>query len=197
MNKNLFFAILYLFFVGIVFSSCSLFEDDEHDPPDMNPDWFSNNYTGTLYVRYTNNTPEWDVTTQMEVEIIKELGSIEFTEGTLVYSGEKLVSADSKIVRNGSWQIRPIGEFVGDVEHPTINVDAKITVQNDIQKIYAKDNLGNWVLINETDFSGMTPDSQLVFDLDDAVLETSVCGISTATGSIIWTLALTILPNSE
>jgi hypothetical protein len=197
MNKKPFFAILYVLLIGIVFSSCSLFEDDEPDPPDMNPDWLSNNYTGTLYVRYTNNTPEWDVTTQVEVEIIKELGTIEFAEGTLVYSGETLVSADSKIVRNGSWEIQPIGEIVGDVEHPTINVDAQITVQNDIQKIYAKNNLGDWVLVNETDFSGMTPDSQLVFDLDDAVLEGSVCGASTATGSIIWTLGLSIVPNSE
>jgi hypothetical protein len=74
-----------------------------------------------------------------------------------------------------------------------MDVDAHVTVQNDVQRIYAKDNDGNWVLVNETPFNE-TPYSVVSFDFDDAETNGSYQSLVLPTGSIIWRLTLTPVP---
>ncbi len=183
-------GLLLLLTACFLLSGC---EKKENDPPDMAPEnWLDHSYAGTLKVEYTNSYPEWDVSTQMDVEIEKELGTVTISSTTLNYSGETLVSEDSKIERTGSWSINPNGELKGDIDHPDLFIDAGLITENDIQKIYAKDNSGNWIMVNETDFSGHTPYSELLFDMDDAIVDGSVVSVNTDNGSIIWTLCMVV-----
>ncbi|MDG6224458.1 MAG: hypothetical protein QCI82_02990 [Candidatus Thermoplasmatota archaeon] len=160
------------------------------DGSDMAPDnWLDRSYSGTLTVRYTNVYPEWDVSTSMKVEIEKEFGTIEIDSATLTYSGETLVSPDSKIERSGSWNIGPSAFFEGDTKTPSLSVDAGITVVNDVQRIYAKDQHGEWQLVNEMPFSE-TPSSDLLFSFNEALSSGAVISVSTEGGSMTWTLVL-------
>ena len=176
----------------LVVLACLLFTSCEKDKNEMAPEnWLDRSYYGTLTVRYTSVYPQWDVSISMDVVIDKELGAVTISNATLNYSGETLVSADSKIERTGSWGIFPIGRLEGNADHPQVFVDAGIIIQNDVQNIYAKDNGGNWVLVNSTDFSGEEPNSDLSFDFDNAILSGAVINATAAGGSIIWTLILT------
>lgn len=178
--------ISLIFFVFILFQGC------EKKESEMAPEnWLDRSYYGTLTVRYTNVYPQWDVSTQMDVEIDKETGLVNISTATLNYSGETLVSADSKIERSGSWGIFPIGRLEGSLDNPTVFVDAGIILQNDVQTIYAKNTEGQWIVVNTTDFSGEEPESELGFNFDDAILTGSVISAQGAGGSIIWTLRLT------
>lgn len=191
MKKEQFFSIIIILFFSLTTSSCFLFEDDEPKEEDMVPEnWLDHSYLGTLTIRFTNVYPEWDESTQMDVEIEKELGTIEFESATLSYSGETLISDDSKIIRAGSWNIAPTGVLEGDGEIERIAVDANVLIPSDVQKIYALDNSGNWQLVSEVDFAS-SPNSDLVFNLDDAVISGSVVSASSELGSITWTLRLT------
>ena len=181
-------------FFMLLLTTCMLFTacEKEEDPPDMTlEDWDEHNFSGTLTVYYTNVYPEWNVSEQMTVSIDGPLAIITISGTTLSYSGETLVSDDSKITRSGSWLIEPVSHFEGDPDDPDIFVDANITIQNDVQRIYAKDDHGNWIQVNEVDFSGLTPDSDLTFRFADALWANgSVVSVSTATGSITWRLDL-------
>ncbi|MCD4794879.1 MAG: hypothetical protein K8R54_16715 [Bacteroidales bacterium] len=159
---------------------------------DMVPDQIlKNNYSGTLTVRNTNTYPEWDETAQVDVTIDKD-GLVTFGNTSLTYSGEKIIDDDSKIVRSGSWTIYPTGILEQHNDIIYIQVDAGVSVVNDVQQVYEKDDLGNWILLYEVNYTG-NPNSDLSFIFDDA--ETgggSTCGITADTGSIIWTLLLTV-----
>ena len=186
--KQLYILSLLLLITGLVLPGCK--KDDSND---MVPDnWLDNSYKGSLTVRYMNVYPAWDVSTTMDVEIDKVTGLVTISNATLNYSGETLVSADSKIQRSGSWSINPTSELRDKPDNPNIYVDAGIIIQNDVQNIYAKDNSGNWQLVNSTDFSGETPESELSFNLNDAVIGGSTITASGAGGSIIWTLILVV-----
>ena len=184
--KQLYILSLLLLITGLVLPGCK--KDDSNN---MVPDnWLDNSYKGSLTVRYMNVYPAWDVSTTMDVEIDKVTGLVTISNATLNYSGETLVSADSKIQRCGSWSINPTSELRDKPDNPNIYVDAGIIIQNDVQNIYAKDNSGNWQLVNSTDFSGQTPESELSFNLNDATINGSTITASGAGGSIIWTLIL-------
>jgi hypothetical protein len=184
--QNKFTGMLVVLFACLIFTSC------EKDNNDQTPDnWLDNSYKGSLTVRYTNVYPAWDVSTTMDVDIDKVTGLVTISSATLSYSGETLVSADSKIQRSGSWSINPTSELRDKPDNPNIYVDAGIIIQNDVQNIYAKDNSGNWILVNSTDFSGETPESELSFNLNDAVISGSTVSASGAGGSIVWTMILT------
>ena len=186
--KQLYILSLLLLITGLVLPGCK--KDDSND---MVPDnWLDNSYKGSLTVRYMNVYPAWDVSTTMDVEIDKVTGLVTISNATLNYSGETLVSADSKIQRSGSWSINPTSELRDKPDNPNIYVDAGIIIQNDVQNIYAKDNSGNWQLVNSTDFSGETPESELSFNLNDAVIGGSTITASGAGGSITWTLILVV-----
>ena len=181
------FSGMYLIIIACLFLiSCD--KKDQEDPTPEN--WLDVSYTGSLTVRYTNVYPAWDVSTTMNVDIDKVTGLVTISNATLSYSGETLVSADSKIERSGSWSINPTSQLRDNADNPNIYVDAGIVIQNDVQKIYAKDNSGNWVMVNSTDFSGETPESELSFNLNDATISGSTITATGAGGSIVWTMIL-------
>ena len=177
-------------FALIFMSSLILVNCKKKDEPNMVPDpILDKNYTGTLYVSFTNTLPPWNVSTTMDVEVDKELGVITFDQGTLSYSGDTVIQGSSKLERTGQWKIIPTGIFMKESDVVTIEVDGGVFVQNDVQRIYAKDDNGNWVLVNETTFNE-NPNADLVFNFKDAQIDGSYCGVSVATGSIMWKLTL-------
>lgn len=149
----------------------------------------TSDYSGYLEVRYTNVYPPWDESVRLDATINQELETIIFETGSLSYQGDTLVSADSKIVRSGTWQITPVGFMEKAGENISVEVDAGVSVTGDIQEIYAKDQSGNWVMVNQTDLSA-DPYSTVVFDLITASVEGDTQGISLPTGSILFTLFL-------
>jgi hypothetical protein len=178
---------LLLILTSLILTGCK--KDNSND---MIPDnLLDKSYKGSLTVRYANVYPAWDVSTTMDVDVDKVTGLVTISNATLSYSGETLVSADSKIQRSGSWSINPTSELRDNADNPNIYVDAGIVIQNDVQNIYAKDNSGNWQLVNSTDFSGETPESELSFNLKNATISGSTITASGAGGSIIWTMILT------
>jgi hypothetical protein len=183
-----------LFFLFIITAGCLLLAgcEKKEDPPDMAPEnWLERSYIGILTVQYTSVYPEWDVSTQMDVVIDKELGAVTIDNATLDYSGETLVSDDSKIERSGSWGLYPTGRLEGTWDDRYVFIDAGIVIQNDMQKIYAKDDEGAWQLVSSLDFSGSEPNSDLTFDFDDAIINGSIISVTTNAGSLTWTLYLT------
>jgi len=108
----------------------------------------TNSYIGELHLDYTNTYPEWSVSESMNVKINKD-ALITIESGTVTYSGETLISDDSKIERSGHWNMSPNGQFA-DGSKENIEIDAVISVLNDITKIYAKDDSGNWILVQQT-----------------------------------------------
>ena len=176
---------MLIFMSSLILVSCKKKEE-----PNMVPDpILDKNYTGTLYVSFTNTLPPWNVSTTMDVEVDKELGVITFDQGTLSYSGDTVIQGSSKLERTGQWKIIPTGIFMKESDVVTIEVDGGVFVQNDVQRIYAKDDNGNWVLVNETTFNE-NPNADLVFNFKDAQIDGSYCGVSVATGSIMWKLTL-------
>jgi len=171
-----------------------VFSCKEKEEPNMVPDpILTNDYQGQLYVRYTSTLPPWDVSTTMDVHIAKDLGVVTINSGSLSYSGDTIIDNSSRLVRSRQWSMSPNGILMEDAGRKYIDVDARVTVQNDIQRIYAKDNEGNWQLVNETPFNE-TPYSVVSFDFDEAVLNGATQSLVVATGSISWRLTLTPVP---
>jgi hypothetical protein len=116
-----------------------------------------------------------------------------FESGSISYSGDTITGDDSKIEREGSWIIEPTGELEEAGTDVRIDVDGGITIVSDIQRIYYKDNSGQWQLLNETDFAS-TPNSDIFFSLNDAVINGSTVQVTTAGGSIRFSLYLVVVP---
>ena len=189
-KNNLLLSLLSLVFLSfLIIQSCKKKEE-----PNMIPDpVLTNDYQGQLFVRYTSTLPPWDVSTTMDVHIDKEFGLVTIDGGSLSYSGDTVIDNNSRLVRSGQWGMNPTGILMEDASRKYIDVDAQVTVQNDVQRIYAKDNEGNWQLVNETPFNE-TPYSVVSFDFDEAVLNGSYQSLVVATGSIVWRLTLTPVP---
>ncbi len=175
----------------ITLSFLFLFYACHHDDQ-PEPDLLPANYEGTLEVTYSNVYPPWTVTKEMDVNIEKVHGNITIAGCTLAYSGDTIIDNDSKIERSGQWQINPTGKITISGDDKYISVNAHVTVQNDVTRIYGKDNDGNWVLLTETNNSE-TPNSDLVFKLSDAIVDGSTVGFNTPGGGLIWTML--VLPN--
>jgi len=186
------FVVKLTILFAILFTACHCSEEkstNEENP--MVPDnWLEHSYHGSLTVKSTNTYPEWAVSTRMNVTIDKELGLVEFEKGSLNYSGETLISPSSKIVRSGSWKISPTGRLEKDNDIVYVRVDAGVVVENDAQKLYAKNNSGEWKLVNETNFDSK-PNSDLSFVLDEAIINGSVISANSEIASLKWTLRLT------
>ena len=169
---------------GLMLTFCK--KDNEDDPV------FEESYWGTLTVNWKSTYPPWDVTSSMGVEISEER-VIVIEPNTLLYSGEKLVSDDSKLTRNGWWDMSPTGEMVDNVDQwgSYIYINANIMVMEDVTRVYAKDNYGNWVLVGTAPFMGDVP-AELAFRFDLAITDDNGHSISVqeSTGAITWTLAL-------
>ena len=158
---------------------------------DMVPDQLlSNSYVGTLTVRSFNSYPEWDKTASINVNIDKETGLVIFGNTTLTYSGETIIEDDSKIERSGSWTIYPTGILMGE-KQIYVEVDAGVSVVNDVQKLYDKDDQGNWVLVIVTNLDS-EPNSDLNFVLDDAVVSGSIISADAGSASLTWILKLDV-----
>ena len=180
-------------FILILLSCIIIFGCKKKEEPDMEIEpVLENDYEGTLLVHYTNTLPPWSVSTSMNVNIYKDLGTITVDQGILSYSGDTIIQGDSRLKRTGEWVMNPFGT-VGKVgDQIRIEIDAQVTVQNDVQQIYALVD-GNWELVNETPFNE-SPNADLAFDLNDAVINGSIVQVVVATGSIKWTLLLTPVP---
>lgn len=170
---------------AIILGSCKKKEEPNMVPEPM----LENNYTGTLNVFYKNTLPPWAVSTTMNVEVDKQLGVMTIDQGTLSYTGDTIIQGNSRLQRTGQWTMVPLGTFMMDNNIISIKVDGGVYVQNDVQRIYAKDNDGSWVLVSEVTFNE-TPNADLIFDFNDAQINGSTCGVTVATGSILWTLTL-------
>ena len=174
-----------LFLLALVILCCA--KDKKNNDVNL----VDKNYTGYLQVHFTNTYPTWDVTTQMEATIDKDFQTILFSSGALNYSGTTIIEADSKIEREGTWQIQPVGFMEKAGDDISISVDGGVTITYDVQRINALVN-GNWQLVNETNFAS-APNSDLIFSLNEAVLGSgSKCEVTTQYGSILWTLYLAV-----
>jgi len=171
--------------------NCSQDEAEEDDIDNVPDQLLEHDYRGNLNVRYTNVYPEWDESTSMEVHIDKEVGIITFENAELNYSGENIINGDSKITRSGSWTIDPTGRLEKDGDIIYIPVDAGVNVVNDVQKLYARDNEDNWILVNETSFDS-EPNSDLIFELAEAEDQGSVISAESEGGSLTWSLYLVV-----
>ena len=149
----------------------------------------SNDYTGFLQLRFTNQYPAFDETTQVDVTINK-YGEVTFGTGTLSYSGDDN-NGQSRIVRNGTLQLNPTGYYFDNSGEDYIGVDENTTV-NENMIVYYWDGT-QWVeALNEniTD----TWHGGLAFSIDDAVINGSIIQVVTAQGSVTWGLYLVVIP---
>ena len=149
----------------------------------------SNDYTGFLQLRFTNTYPAFDETTQVDVDINK-YGEVTFGTGTLSYSGDDN-NGQSRIVRNGTIQLNPIGYYFDNGGADFIGVDENATI-NENMIVYYWDGI-QWVeAVNEniTD----TWHGGYAFSIDDAVINGSIIQVVTAQGSVTWGLYLVVIP---
>ena len=149
----------------------------------------SNDYTGFLQLRITNQYPSFDETTQVDVDINK-YGQVTFGTGTLSYSGDDN-NGQSRIVRNGTLQLNPTGYYFDNSGEDYIGVDENTTINENIIVYYW--NGSQWIEalnenINETWHGG------LAFSIDDAVINGSIVQVVTAQGSVTWGLYLVVIP---
>ncbi len=183
--------ICFLIFLCTALVSCKKEKEEENEIPAAD-EVLDNNYSGSLSVNFTNQLPEFSVEETMAVSIDK-FGLVTIDNGTLDYYGETLVSDDSKIERSGQWSMAPTGILMTEGGQNYLKVDAHITINYDNQKVYAKNNQGEWQLVAEIPYSG-TPSSILNFDFEGAYLneEGSVVQVQSELGSIIWRLLLVV-----
>ena len=190
-------AILYqsiktvaLIFMCLTLTTCKK-DKEENDIPAVD-EVLDNNYSGSLSVNFSNQIPEFSVEETMAVEIDK-FGLVHIDSGTLDYYGETLVSDDSKIERSGQWTLNPTGILMTEGGVNYVKVDAGITINYDNQKVYAKNNQGQWQLVAEIPYSG-TPNSDLNFNMDDAIFNSdgAVNQAQSQIGEIIWHLLLVV-----
>ena len=181
--------ILAFTMLCIVVLSCKKKEVNEDLVIDDNS--FQHNYTGSLIVNFTNTMPEFGAVESMDVEI-DTLGFVTIESGTLEYSGITLVSDDSKLERNGKWNLAPTGHIVVEGGITYVKINAGINIDFDETKVYAKDNYGTWILVSEFAVAG-TPNSDLgAFNFNDAVNGGTTNGVEDQFGNIEWTLILYI-----
>ena len=150
---------------------------------------FSNEYSGFLQLRFTNTFPSFDETTQVAVDIDKN-GNVTFGTGTLSYNADSN-NGQSRIVRNGTIQLSPIGHYFDNNGADYIEVDENATI-NENMVVYVWDGTA-WIEyvnenINDTWHGG------LAFSIDDAVMNGSIIQVVTSQGSVTWGLYLVVIP---
>jgi hypothetical protein len=171
-------ALMGFFLGSLIFASCS-----KEDQP-----LFETAFDGHLTVEYLNTYPPWAVSAEMEVTMT-ENGVIAIETGTLSYSGE-LTLEDSRIIRSGTWLLRPEGYF--ENSNSTIVINPNIEVSNDLTEVYAKDNYGNWVKVSPDNPYNGPAGGPVTFSFVMATTEPtgSVQAVFESTGAITWTLTL-------
>jgi len=149
----------------------------------------SNEYSGFLQLRFTNTYPAFDETVQVDVTINK-YGEVTFDSGTLTYNADDN-NGQSRIVRNGTLQLNPTGNYFDNSGEDFIAVDENTTVNENLI-VYYWDGQG-WVEalnenITETWHGG------LAFSIDDAAINGSIIQVVTSQGSVTWGLHLVVIP---
>lgn len=180
--RTLFFLLLITTFI---FVGCNKDDDPDQEPTPV----LDKDYSGQLSVNYMNTMPPWSASTTMNVQIEKTQGNITIVAGTLTYSGDS-INATNKIERSGQWNMTPLGELKANGNTFDVEINAQVVVQNDVKKIYGKDFDGNWVLESEENFNN-PPNSNLIFNFDDATSNGSIVTETTDSTSVAWTLTLT------
>ncbi len=90
-----------------------------------------NNYTGILYLRFTNEYPEFDETSSVTVEVNK-YGIMTFGTGTLNYDGDTTIPQASRFKRSGTLTLRPGGSYKEN--NKSFEVDENTTVVEQFQQ---------------------------------------------------------------
>ena len=147
-----------------------------------------NNYLGELQLQYSNTFPEFDETTSMEVEINK-YGGVFIEAGSLVYSGESEIPEQSKIKREGTLDLQPLGEIVVGTD-VIVSINENTAYDEQYKYWVWDDQILDWDLRVEENPTGLW-NGGLAFNLDDAVLFGDTVGEQNAQGAVLWTLTLT------
>lgn len=171
-------ATLGFFLGSLLLTSCS-----KEDQP-----LFETAFDGYLKVEYINAYPPWAVSAEMEVTMT-ENGVIAIMTEALSYSGE-LTLEDSRIVRSGTWLLRPEGYF--ENSNLTIVINPNIEVSNDLTEVWAKNEYGVWVKVSEDRPYNGPAGGPVTFSFAMATTDPvgSVQAVTEGTGAITWTLTL-------
>lgn len=160
---------------------------------DLTPDeWLDHSYAGILSVNFTLDYPEVDVSTDMDVLIDKETGGLQISSGSLSFEGETIIDEDAKITRSGTWSFYPTGYLINP-DDPCVFIDGALVIDNDVQKIYAKDDNGVWQLVSTINNAPAEPNADLTFNLDEAVISGATVSIAGSPFSWLWTLDLNVV----
>lgn len=182
--KLLFLVVPILF---LYLSSCS----NEPGPNETEDDVLSNEYQGYLKLKFTNSFPSFDETTQVDVHVYKN-GDMTIASGTLSYDAEE-DNGQSRIKRVGTLTLQPSGHYFDNNGEDYLDVDENTTVNETMTVWYWNPQNQTWVqALNEniTD----TWNGGLAFKMNDAVISESTVGVTTAQGSVIWSLHLNVIP---
>ena len=189
-RKNAVTSLLVLALAALlILPGCSKKDEEEETGNNGNSN-VPTTYTGTLALYFTNSMPPMYADDKMDVFIDKN-GEVTIDIGIIQYSGEIVIEDDSKIERSGLWEMTPTGSLVNQGGQQWVKINAHIEVIDDIQKIYAKDNNGQWQLMYEVS-ANVTPNSELAFPLNDCILNDlgAKIEVSNEMGSISWFLLL-------
>jgi len=182
-KKKIGMLILTVPFLFLV--SCSKDDPTPVGPPEV----LTNEYTGWLELHFTNQYPAFNETVQVDVTINK-YGEMTFDSGTLTYNADDN-NGQSRIVRNGTLQLNPTGNYFDNSGEDFVAVDENTTVNENLI-VYYWDGL-NWVeAVNETITD--TWHGGLAFSMVDAVMNGSIIQVITAQGSVTWGLYLVVIP---
>lgn len=185
--KNRTSLLLILLLPGLVFFSC---KKDRDKPVPVPEPVLQQDYAGSLVVQSVNEMPPWSETSiGMNLFIDGELGVVSIENGSLEYNGDTILNGNSRIERGGFWNMSPTGILKTYSGINYLDVDARISVMGDVQNVYARDNYGNWVLVNSINVTG-TPESRLSFVLQEAIDASAVVNVADQFGSVTWTLSL-------
>jgi len=165
--------------------SCS--EEEPTGPPQV----FDVEYDGFLKLRFTNEFPSFDETTQVDVHIDK-YGKVTFGTGTLSYDADE-DNGQSRIVRVGILSLNPKGSHFVSKGEDYVDVDENTTINENMIVYYLDDNTQTWVEFLNEDINS-TWNGGLGFNIDDAVLTGSIIQSVTAWGSVTWGLYLVVIP---
>jgi len=182
-SPKLFIMVLAVSLIFLI--SCS--EEEPAGPPQV----FNVEYDGFLQLRFTNEFPSFDETTQVDVHIDK-YGKVTFGTGTLSYNADE-DNSQSRIVRVGTLSLNPKGSHFVSNGDDYVDVDENTTIVENMIVYYWDDNTQTWVEFLNEDINS-TWNGGLGFNIDDAVLTGSILQSVTAWGSTTWGLYLVVIP---
>jgi hypothetical protein len=181
-------GLLIVFTLPFLFTVQGCKKDDEGNDNNQN-NQTSTTYTGTLSVYYLTQVPPMYAEETMDV-FIDEKGMVTIASGGFEYSGDMVVD-NSKIERSGGWIMTPTGSLISQNGEPWVKIDANIVLVDDVQRVYEKDDQGEWQLVYEVTFP-LFAGSDIAFSLNDAVENElgAKIEISDEMGGITWILLL-------